>query len=198
MHPLQAEALALKKRMRNPPNGRVSTELEIVSEAVLSRRQRLAASFEAERKAAERRKTAIEYEVAEARRRAEEYRRSQEEWERRRREQTIPISEIIDACAERYGVSAVNIISAQRRKAFCHARQIAMYLCTILTTRSLPQIGRYIGDRDHTTVMHGRNRVQEMIEHNPEFAREIDDLKHTLLCKSDHTPSTSSVDKSVE
>jgi chromosomal replication initiation ATPase DnaA len=198
MHPLQAEALALRKRMRNPPNGRVSSELEIVSEAVLSRRQRLAGAFEAERRAAERRKARIEHEVAEAKRRADEYRRGEQEWERRRRAENIPVSAIIDICAAKYGVLGVNVISAQRRKQFTHVRQIVMYLCASLTTRSLPQIGRCLGDRDHTTIMHGRNKIAERITRDPEFAAEIEELKSTLLRQSDQASAQSSVDKSVE
>ena len=71
--------------------------------------------------------------------------------------------------------------SSKRKKDIAHARQIAMYLCRELTGISLPKIGEEFGNRDHTTVMHGINKITEEIQKDPEFKEEIEELKRSIM-----------------
>jgi chromosomal replication initiator protein len=59
-------------------------------------------------------------------------------------------------------------------------RQVAMYLARKLTTRSLPEIGRRFGGRDHTTVLHACRRIEELREKDPLFKQEVDFLSSML------------------
>jgi hypothetical protein len=74
-----------------------------------------------------------------------------------------PVNRIIDMVAFHFDVTAKDMISARRDKGVIIPRQIAMYLARMLTLRSLPQIGRAFGDRDHTTVLHSINKVNQYI-----------------------------------
>lgn len=180
MHPLQAEAKAIRKRLFNPPNGRASSELEIESEAVQLARSREQGRAERIREAAKRRDERMAQIIAEAKERAEQYRVAELAWLQRRRAAGIPVGTVIDACCARYGVSAIDIISSRRTKLIADVRHIVMYLCCTLTTRSLPQIGRCLGDRDHTTILHGRNKIKDRVAADPTFAAEIEDIKKSL------------------
>lgn len=66
-----------------------------------------------------------------------------------------PVDAIINGCAARYGVSPANILGKNRKPRLVEARQAAMYDLAACTNLSLADIGRVLGDRDHTTVMHG-------------------------------------------
>ena len=70
------------------------------------------------------------------------------------------LSEILDAAAQEFGVSRDALLARDRRPAVATARQVAMYLARELTEHSLPEIGRGIGGRNHTTVLHAVNRDQ--------------------------------------
>ena len=69
------------------------------------------------------------------------------------------ISEIVDAAAVEFGVERESLMARDRRPAVATARQVAMFLARELTDHSLPEIGRGIGGRNHTTVLHAVNRV---------------------------------------
>jgi chromosomal replication initiator protein len=70
--------------------------------------------------------------------------------------------------------------SARRARAVARPRQVAMYLAKQLTTRSLPEIGRRFGGRDHTTVMHAVRKVEELITQDAAFAEDLELLKRML------------------
>jgi chromosomal replication initiator protein len=70
--------------------------------------------------------------------------------------------------------------SARRARAVARPRQIAMYLSKQLTARSLPEIGRKFGGRDHTTVMHAVRKVEELREVDAVFADDVDLLRRML------------------
>lgn len=91
------------------------------------------------------------------------------------------IAYIKSAVAKRYGVSVIDIESARRTVDVCRPRQIAAYLCTIMSRRSLPAIGRQFGDRDHTTILSSRNKVARRIAADEDFEKEIHDLKIAIL-----------------
>lgn len=87
---------------------------------------------------------------------------------------------IIEAVSEHFNVKTENILSKNRRSDISLPRQIAMYLCCELTDYSLSDIGKAIGGKDHTTVMHGRDKIAEDIEKDSELASKIDILRKKI------------------
>jgi len=81
---------------------------------------------------------------------------------------------IIEVVAEHYGVSASDITSKRRNQEFVLPRQIVMYLCRQLTEVSLNNVGKILGKKDHTTVIHGVNKIEEDIKKNEELKNNID------------------------
>jgi chromosomal replication initiator protein len=80
----------------------------------------------------------------------------------RAHERRITIEDIQKRVAEHYGLRMADMLSARRARAVARPRQVAMYLTKQLTPRSLPEIGRKFGGRDHTTVMHAIRRIEEL------------------------------------
>jgi chromosomal replication initiator protein len=80
-----------------------------------------------------------------------------------------------------YNISRTDILSARRSQGIVRPRQVAFYLCKELTGRSMPEIGRKFGDKDHTTVLHGIRKVGELMARDSEFASEVAFLKNKLL-----------------
>jgi chromosomal replication initiator protein len=70
---------------------------------------------------------------------------------------------ILREVAQQYGVSVEDIISARRHQKVVRPRQIVMYRLCYETDWSLPRIGRLLGDRDHTTVLNGRRKIERLI-----------------------------------
>lgn len=75
--------------------------------------------------------------------------------------------------AHDYGVTPNEILSSRRDASIVRPRQVAMYLSKILTTRSLPEIGRRIGGKDHTTVLHAVRKIEGLIEADAELAARV-------------------------
>ena len=73
------------------------------------------------------------------------------------------VTQIKQAVAEEYGVTVLELASARRSRSVAHPRQAAMWLCRRLTGRSLPEIGRMFGGRDHTTVTHACKAVERRL-----------------------------------
>ena len=92
----------------------------------------------------------------------------------------ISIQEIQKRVCEHYNIRIAEMSSARRARNIARPRQIAMYLAKQLTSKSLPDIGRHFGDRDHTTVMHAVNRVSELIGQDAAFAEDVDLLRRML------------------
>jgi chromosomal replication initiator protein len=65
-------------------------------------------------------------------------------------------------------------------RSYARPRQVAMYLAKQLTSRSLPDIGRRFGGRDHTTVMHGVRRIEELKSADPQIAEDLEILQRAL------------------
>lgn len=80
----------------------------------------------------------------------------------RAHERRITIDEIQRKTAEHYGLRLADMMSARRAREVARPRQVAMYLAKKLTPRSLPEIGRRFGGKDHTTVMHAVKRIEEL------------------------------------
>jgi len=92
----------------------------------------------------------------------------------------VTIEEIQKKVAEHYGIRLTDMSSARRARAVARPRQVAMYLAKQLTSRSLPEIGRKFGNRDHTTVMHAVSRVTELMERDGTFAEDVELLRGLL------------------
>src|SRR6202040_349491 len=74
----------------------------------------------------------------------------------------VTIEEIQRRVAEHFNMKLADMHSERRARAVARPRQVAMYLAKQLTTRSLPEIGRKFGGRDHTTVMHAVRKIEEL------------------------------------
>jgi chromosomal replication initiator protein len=90
------------------------------------------------------------------------------------------ISEIVDAAAQEFGVERESLLARDRRPNVATARQVAMYLARELTEHSLPEIGRGIGGRNHTTVLHAVNRVSAALRTDPGVRNAVDNLHRRL------------------
>jgi chromosomal replication initiator protein len=98
----------------------------------------------------------------------------------RANDRRVSIDEIQKKVAQHYNVRVSDMSSARRSRAIARPRQVAMYLCKQLTARSLPEIGRKFGGRDHTTVMHAVRKVDELCAKDGAFAEDLDMLRRTL------------------
>jgi len=92
----------------------------------------------------------------------------------------VTVEEIQKRVAEHFNIRMSDMASARRSRSVARPRQIAMYLSKQLTTRSLPDIGRRFGGRDHTTVMHAVKKVEELRESDTSFAEDVDILRRML------------------
>ena len=90
------------------------------------------------------------------------------------------LSEILDAAAHEFGVEREALLARDRRPAVAEARQVAMYLARELTEHSLPEIGRGIGGRNHTTVLHAVNRIGAAIRSDESVRTAVDNLRRRL------------------
>lgn len=89
-------------------------------------------------------------------------------------------SRIIKRVARHYRISVVEMCSHRRERHIARPRQVAMYLIKTLTLRSLPEIGRRLGGRDHTTVLHGVRKIKELLAIDPDLVETIAYLKQEL------------------
>ena len=92
----------------------------------------------------------------------------------------VTIEEIQRKVAEYFKIRLADMSSARRARAVARPRQVAMYLAKQITQRSLPEIGRRFGNRDHTTVMHACSRVSELIARDAALAEDVELLRRML------------------
>ena len=95
-------------------------------------------------------------------------------------ERRITVDEIQKTVAEHFQLKQADLLSGRRSRAIARPRQIAMYLCKRHTTRSYPDIGRRFGGRDHTTVLHGVRRIEELMPQDDQIARDVETLTRKL------------------
>lgn len=95
-------------------------------------------------------------------------------------ERRVTIDEIQRRVAEYFNVKMGDMLSARRARSVARPRQIAMYLSKQLTTRSLPEIGRKFGGRDHTTVIHAVRKIEQLREEDPALDEDVDLLRRML------------------
>jgi len=98
----------------------------------------------------------------------------------RANDRRVTIEEIQKRVAEHFNIKTVEMTSPRRARSVARPRQVAMYLAKQLTSRSLPEIGRKFGGRDHTTVMHAVRKVEELRELDSGFAEDVDLLRRML------------------
>ncbi len=92
----------------------------------------------------------------------------------------IKIEDILRIVSRHYGVSKGDLLSQRRHRSVVWPRQIGMYLAKQLTARSLPEIGRRFGNRDHTTVLHAIRKIEGQLTDQPRLRDELDELKKLL------------------
>jgi chromosomal replication initiator protein len=95
-------------------------------------------------------------------------------------EKKATIDDIQRKVAEYYNIKLSDMHSARRSSNIARPRQVAMYLCKQVTSRSLPEIGRKFGGKDHTTVMHAIKRVQELMAEDVEIREDVARLQRSL------------------
>jgi chromosomal replication initiator protein len=98
----------------------------------------------------------------------------------RSQDKKISVEEIQRRVAEHYNIRLSDMIGPKRTRTLARPRQVAMYLCKQLTRRSLPEIGRRFGGRDHTTVMHGVRKIEELKAQDAQIAEDLELLRRTL------------------
>ncbi|HEV7368432.1 chromosomal replication initiator protein DnaA [Arenibaculum sp.] len=98
----------------------------------------------------------------------------------RANDRRVTIDEIQKRVAEHYNIRLSDMSSARRARAVARPRQVAMYLAKQLTQRSLPEIGRKFGGRDHTTVMHAVRKVEELVSTDASFSEDVELLRRML------------------
>jgi chromosomal replication initiator protein len=92
----------------------------------------------------------------------------------------VRIEDIQRVVARQYNVSRSDLLSSRRTANVVRPRQVAMYLAKVLTLRSLPEIGRRFGGRDHTTVLHAVRKIEALVGNDNALAEEIEVLKRQL------------------
>ena len=95
-------------------------------------------------------------------------------------ERRITVDEIQKTTADHFGLKQADLLSERRTRSIARPRQVAMYLCKLHTTRSYPDIGRRFGGRDHTTVLHGVKKIEQLIGTDEQIARDVEALSRKL------------------
>lgn len=99
---------------------------------------------------------------------------------RSREQRRIRIEDIQRVVSRHFNVPKADLLSARRTQTIVRPRQIAMYLAKTMTPRSLPEIGRRFGGRDHTTVLHAVRKIEDLVGNDPRLAEEIELLRRLI------------------
>ncbi|MGR3321512.1 MAG: chromosomal replication initiator protein DnaA [Pseudooceanicola sp.] len=95
-------------------------------------------------------------------------------------ERKITVEEIQRKVSEHYNIRLSDMLGPKRVRSYARPRQVAMYLAKQMTSRSLPEIGRRFGGRDHTTVLHGVKRIEELKTQDGQIAEDLEMLRRAL------------------
>ena len=95
-------------------------------------------------------------------------------------DRNVTVEEIQRKVAEHYNIRLADMIGPKRVRTIARPRQIAMFLAKELTSRSLPEIGRRFGGRDHTTIIHGVRKVETLCDDDPQIAEDLQLLRRLL------------------
>lgn len=93
----------------------------------------------------------------------------------------IKVIEIVAAAAEHFGIGKAELLSHRRARRIVRPRQVVMYLAKEITSRSLPEIGRLMQGRDHTTVLHGHRKIRDLIAAGDPIASDVEAIRARLL-----------------
>jgi len=105
----------------------------------------------------------------------------------------VTMEDILGAVSEYYGVSREELVGPRRSRNIAFARQVAMYLARELAQMSLPQIGQALGGRDHTTVMHGCEKIATLFDKDDGLRRQVLELKTRLYGGGQSVPRAQGV-----
>jgi chromosomal replication initiator protein len=92
----------------------------------------------------------------------------------------VTIEEVQKVVVEHFAIRLADMSSSRRSRAVARPRQVAMYLAKMLTPRSLPEIGKKFGNRDHTTVMHAVRQIEKLTAEDRGLADDVEQLKRRL------------------
>ncbi len=98
----------------------------------------------------------------------------------RQSDRKVTVEEIQRRVSEHYNIRLSDMIGPKRVRTYVRPRQVAMYLAKTMTSRSLPEIGRRFGGRDHTTIMHGVKRIEELKATDSQMADDLELLRRSL------------------
>ncbi len=100
-----------------------------------------------------------------------------------KREEAINADNVIDAVCSFFKIDRADLISKKKNKEIVEPRQICCYLMTELLSIPLVSIGQALGGRDHTTVIHARDKIAELVKDSPKMATQVKDIKNLILKK---------------
>ena len=109
----------------------------------------------------------------------------------------VTVREIQAAVAEHFGIPEIEMVSARRNRRVARPRQNAMYLARDLTPYSFPNIGRFFGNRDHTTVLYAVGKIEQLKSEDKKLAESIGSLKLQICAYSGDKSRLSIVSASV-
>ena len=196
-----AAAKARRERLDHPPGGHTSTDLDIISapaaralaiarleaeaedvqreaelaELTAAQREKLIAAAEAEDRRWDKAERAIRHKIA-------RYAKAEliQMTEPRLCKPPPKLRDIAHAVADYYDVTIPELMSVRRTARILRPRQVFCYLAKTLTMQSFPQIGRHLGNRDHTTILHALNRIAVRMATDPKLAAEIAHIRKLL------------------
>lgn len=90
------------------------------------------------------------------------------------------VDSIIELVVDYFGFTFILLQSGSRKRAICYARQVLMYLLTKRTNLTLKKIGQLLGGRDHTTIIHAKATIRDLMQTDERIRDEINDLLHKL------------------
>ncbi|ASP37135.1 chromosomal replication initiator protein DnaA [Labrenzia sp. VG12] len=93
---------------------------------------------------------------------------------------SIKVEEIQQVVCKHFSVTKADLLSSCRARTLVRPRQIAMYIAKVMTGRSLPEIGRRFGNRDHTTVLHAVRKIEDMVSKDKTLSQEVELLKRLV------------------
>lgn len=95
--------------------------------------------------------------------------------------QTYPtLATVVRIVSKFYGIDPFDILGRSRAQPLCHRRQVAMYLCREMTKMSLPEIGRRMGSKDHTTILHGCKKIMANMESDDRLRSDIREMRNII------------------
>lgn len=100
-----------------------------------------------------------------------------------KREEALTADNVIDAVCSFFRIERSDLVGKKKNKEIAEPRQICCYLMTELLSIPLVSIGQALGGRDHTTVIHARNKIAELVKDSPKMATQVKDIKNLILKK---------------